>query len=300
MKIRKIFLFTLLLVLVITSLSCEAKDTDIKEVAMSKEINDDLSILSDEFKDLSTLNEWKSVSKVENLPNRLEKIDLNLTKPDMLYMIPSSGAWWKGYHGAFLFKEVEGDFVVTARIRVTGKESSIPKNPWTLAGLMARVPNKESASQSWNQENWVYLMAGRGPKSWLVTDFKSTTNSENEWNTRKISDEWIELKLIRIDSLFIGMYRQDDKDWIIQGRWTREDMPSKLQVGINATPDWEVSKKFSFEEYNSEAIKQSYSDLIVQYDYVRFNRPQIKEELKNKLKDKRYKEISDEELLGLF
>jgi hypothetical protein len=46
---------------------------------------------------------------------------VNKTKPGSLFIEPQSGAWWAGFHGGYLFKEITGDFAVTTRLKVTGK-----------------------------------------------------------------------------------------------------------------------------------------------------------------------------------
>jgi len=247
----------------------------------------DLTSLSDEFTDANALKQWKRFSEAEGRPNRIAQADV---RDGHLSIIPSSGAWWAGYHGAYLFKEIEGDFVLTTRLKVTGKGGGEPSGIWTISGLLVRAPAER-------QENWVYLMTGRGPAEARVVDSKSTVNGINLWDITPAQAGWYELRIARLGPLFLEMCRPDGGDWTLRKRIVRTDLPARLQAGINVTSDFKLSSSMPAAKYNAELFPgRSNSDSLTLFDYVRFQPPPQIESWAGR----DWLAISDQELLLLL
>ncbi len=117
--------------------------------------------LSDEFEDSSHLAQWKRHDVIEGWPSQLEVLDVNTTSRGHLYMEPYTSVWYAGFRAPFLFKEVTGDFVVTARVQATGKKTESPSVEGSLAGLLVREPRRGTA-ETWKREdeNYVSLTTG--------------------------------------------------------------------------------------------------------------------------------------------
>ncbi|MEA2047356.1 MAG: hypothetical protein U9O64_02795, partial [Campylobacterota bacterium] len=141
---------------------------------------DDLSSLSDEFNDQSAKKNWEYFHEVEGWPNRIEEMKID---SGSLFIAPQVSAWVADLQGVFLFKKIKGDFIVTTRVYVSGKNREKSGNDWALAGLMARTA-KNGTKEQWkpNSENWVYLMHGKSPYPFRssITDSKSNRNSKWE------------------------------------------------------------------------------------------------------------------------
>ncbi len=261
----------------------------------------DLASLSDEFDSPASFKTWKNLADTERLPNRVEKIDIGTTAPGQLTIVPRSGAWWAGYHGIFLFKEVTGDFIVTTRLKVTGKTGGEPSVIWTISGLLLRAPVGLTVPLEQRKENWIYLMTGRGPGADRVVDSKSTLASENSWDITPAQPGWYELRIARLGPLFVSMCRQDGGDWVLRKRIFRADLPETLQAGINVTSDYRTSATMPAAKYNAELFPdQSKPDALTAFDYVRFSRVPAAPALRARLAGADVLGISDADLLALF
>jgi len=89
------------------------------------------------------------------MAKRIEVVD------GKLIIEPWTSGWYADFHAPFVFQEISGDFTVTTRLRIRGKSTDLPNEPWSLAGLMVRAPRPNSG-KSWtpNGENWLFLTTG--------------------------------------------------------------------------------------------------------------------------------------------
>jgi hypothetical protein len=260
--------------------------------------NDDLAALSDEFDNPGTLRNWRSLNDAEGWPNRIEKVDVNTTSAGHLYLLPKSGAWWAGYHGVYFFKEVKGDFVITTRVKVTGRSGGEPMKIWTISGLLVRAP---ADSKIQRKENWIYLMTGRGPGEGRVIDAKSTLESDNAWDITLARPGWYELRIARLGPLLLAMCRPDGGDWMLRKRIVREDLPETLQAGLGVTSDFNLSASMPAAKYNAALFPGASSpDSVTTFDFVRFSRPAGTPELRRRLAGKEVAAVNDADLLALF
>jgi hypothetical protein len=266
----------------------------------AKSDRDDLAALSDEFDKPGALRNWKSFAAAEGWPDRIEKADVNATSPGHLHVVPQSGAWWAGYHGVYFFKEVTGDFVITTRVKVTGKGGGEPTKIWTISGLLLRAPADAKVDREQRKENWIYVMTGRGPGEGRVIDAKSTLDGINAWDITPTQPGWYELRIARVGPLFIAMCRPDGGDWMLRKRIARNDLPETLQAGINVTSDFKLSSSMPSAKYNAELFPGTSSvDSATTFDYVRFGRLAATQARKT-LAGREFLSIDDTDLLALL
>ncbi len=277
---------------------------------------DQLRDLSDDFNDTSSLRQWSFFHQVENYPDKIQHLSIS---NGIMNLQPKASGWYADNQAPFLFKMVNGNFDVRARIRVKGESSDLPSVDWSLAGLMVRQP-KTTTSANWmpRQENWLFITTGVADDTRVpVMEMKSTNNSISNLKLRPAKTGWIELRIVRIEAAFILMSRTEGENWQIQERFYRPVMMGPLQVGLNAYSCWNaipLPLKADPKAFN-ETVAEAKADLLLQVDYVRFNRPEtaIKNALGNKY-DSRYEgtlfytpanlltdySISNEQILALL
>jgi hypothetical protein len=262
-------------------------------------VMDDLKGLSDEFNDTSTIGKWQIFKDKAN--TRIEELKINESNTNMLKMIPKTAGWYKNYHGAFVYKEIKGNFVASTRIKVTGKTSDLPNSIWTIAGLLVRKPvDPQKIANNEEKENWIYMQTGRGDKESRVFDTKETKNGESEYFIAPCDSGWVELKIIRYNNLFVTLYKQDGKEWTIFKRYIREDMPETIQVGMAGIADCMVAFSMTENEFNAKGFddRRNIPDLIASFDYIRFNRPNIKSKDAQITNTKDYSTVSDKMIIN--
>ncbi len=105
-------------------------------------VPDDLAPLSDEFDDPDTITNWLRNETVEGWGgSKLEQYDIDTTSPGQMRLMPYSSSWYEDFTGAYTYKEVNGDFVLTTRLDVTNRAGTgRPNSDFSLAGLMVRAP----------------------------------------------------------------------------------------------------------------------------------------------------------------
>jgi hypothetical protein len=249
---------------------------------------DDLIALSDEFNDKATLGNWVRHDQVEGWPSQIEALEVNQSRPGSLTLVPYTGTWYGDYRGVYLFKEVTGDFVVTSRLKVTGKKSDMPTGSFELAGLLVRAP-RDITPETWkaNEENWLYLNYGTpySPNE-MILDSKINRQSQYTWEETPVREGWIQLKIARVGTAYLQFYKYDDQEsWTLLKRYDRPDLPATLQVGLNAHGNTKKSFGMSALKFNSSVFNgpDDHADIIAEYDYIRFQRPFAPEPIKEKI-----------------
>ena len=251
--------------------------------------SDDLSALSDEFNGASSLAPWQNLSIVEGWPSQIQKMDVNVTSPGALYLVPYTSTWFEEYHGVFLYKEVTGDFIVTTRIRANGKHSAVPTSAYSLSGIMARAPRDGLTPGTWTpgHENWVFITTGVGHAADGAPQIetKTTVNSASDLRLIPSSTDWLDLRVVRVGQTFVMLYRLPGESWTLSRCFNRPDLPQRLQVGLNAYTDWD---RINSQYFNNEVAfnrtlltgPDTHPDLIVRDDYIRFGRPPVPDAVK--------------------
>ncbi len=185
---------------------------------------------------------------------------------------PEVSSWYEDVVGGFLYRDVSGDFTVTARVKVTGAKGGPPRRSFSLGGLMARK-RLAVEPEHWKrgQENWLFLTTGTADRPGEQQfEVKTTFQSVSTLRTYPAPEGWVELKLVRLRELFTMFYRQDAGEWQYVDQWVRPDLPDALQVGLIAYTDWDgVAPLYpDFERINGERVENGVPDLVMTVDAI--------------------------------
>jgi hypothetical protein len=234
--------------------------------------------LSDEFNDTTSLKQWSFFHVAEGFPNKVQSMGVNGGK---LQLQPRASGWYADYQAPFLFKTINGNFDVRARIKVSGAQTALPTVDWSLAGLMVRQP-KPTNKATWRlrQENWLFITTGVAEDTNLpVFEVKTTNNSLSNLKLRPAKSGWVEMRIVRIDAAFILLARYEGEPWQILERFYRPVLMGPLQVGLNAYSCWNAVPqdiKANPQLFN-ETVLDIPADLLLEVDYIRYKRPTINE-----------------------
>ena len=236
----------------------------------------ELAPLSDEFAAKESLAKWTRFDASEGWPDMLKRAEIADGK---LVLEPWTSGWYAEFHAPFLFKEVTGSFVATARVRVRGKESEIPSEPWSLAGLMVREARPQSG-KAWEPrgENWLFLTTGIAQETGKpVFETKTTVNSRSNLKLAPAKSGWVELRVVRVGPNFILLSKYDGEKWQVRERFFRTDLPRTVQVGVNVYTGWNSALDFQNDpkKFNTTVLKDRKADAILEVDWIRFERPNV-------------------------
>lgn len=239
---------------------------------------DDLTPLSDEFNDASTLSQWQRVYAVEGWnADQLEKQDINSTRAGRMFMMPFTSTWYNDYRGELTFKNVTGDFIATADVEVTSRSGSgAPRSNYSLAGIMIRAP-RNITPQTWRPggENYVFLSLGaaNAPGTFQF-EVKTTVNSVSTLPIISAPGNRAVIRIARIGPHIITL-RNTDGTWVVHRRFNRADFPQTMQVGMTVYTDFATCSTFAPLVHNSMVIRIGNPDLLAYFDYFRFARPVV-------------------------
>jgi regulation of enolase protein 1 (concanavalin A-like superfamily) len=154
-----------------------------------------------------------------------------------------NGAWADtGNTGAFLYKNVTGDFVSEVQV--------VARDYWwhACAGLMARAANPNGAGAN---ENWVYL--SHFPNWNVGNHIRTTVNGASTEMFIKGYPAEPFLRLTRTGSKFFFEVSADGMAWAslpgAEAGLDRPDLPSELQVGIWAATYGDLTSTWDFENF---------------------------------------------------
>lgn len=244
---------------------------------------DDLSQLSTEFNRESSLQAWKE--------HRVEGFSEKWSSPRIenggLVLEPTSSGWFEDMQAGHLYREVDGNFVVTTRIKVSGTKTRLPQTLFSLAGLFVRAPRPSLTAASWKPglENWLFFSVGTAyPAGRPQFESKTTYNS---LSTLKIGDaaavyrgdktRWVELRVARQGELFSLLYKiEGQKRFTLHEQFIRPDLPETLNVGLTAYADWGSAAPIypDFPRYNTQ-LPAKKGDLLARVKWIRFRRPTV-------------------------
>ncbi len=250
--------------------------------------NDDLAVLSDEFTDASTLTSFQRVNTVEGWnADKLEARDINTSRAGRMTMLPRTGGWFNDYIGELSFKPVSGDFVVTTEVIPRNRAgTAAPSGEYSLAGLMIRTPTTHTTGASgWQlgQQNYVFLSMGaaNNPGTYQF-EVKNTVNSSSVPAISNAPATQAELQVARLGGAVITLRRDAGGAWLVHRRYTRNDLPAALQVGLVAYTDWlgiqaryPIAQPGSYLANNAAVITDQNPGLRAEFEYLRYHRPQV-------------------------
>jgi hypothetical protein len=186
-----------------------------------------LPTLSDEFNDAATTAQWQ-VMQGDLADAVAPAFDIAKTTPGELTITPGRSWWVDGTRAFYLYKPVNGDFVVTTRLRVTGRDGASPTADWSLSGLLVRRPTDNRG-----QENWVSFRVGRrGGKD--VFERKTTLAGTSILVLTPAQPGWVELRIARVGRYFFLLRRYGAGPFTTHFTYIRRDLPLALTAGIDA------------------------------------------------------------------
>ncbi len=241
---------------------------------------DDLTALSDEFDGTALSSDWKVFHETYGWPDKVKALDVGETTPGALHVEPYDVAWVRDLVGPFWFKEVVGDFDVRARVRVRGKDGPIPGGTWSLGGLFARTPNRNTAAE-WQpfRENWQFITTGVGQVAGeQMFETKATYNSFSSLKLRPAPTGWVELRMVRVGMAIVVLAREDGGEWQVRDRFYRMEGRPHMQVGLVAytsSPDVDDSGPENPVIINTGLNTEARVDMVLEVDWIRFARPKL-------------------------
>jgi len=237
---------------------------------------DPLASLSDEFDTPASLSNWTRLNDVEGWnADQLELWDADTSTTGHMRMMPYSSAWFMDLRGVLAFKEVTGDFIVTAKLTVYSRHDPLnptdpPQQTFSLAGIFAHAPrNITSAAPNipdtsvsvwppaangsdWvpDTDNYVFLSFGcAGNPGVHQYEVKTTRNGNSNLyynnvgvpNTPDSNEVW--LQMVRVGGTIVVLRRHPSGDWIVENRYPNGNQQAPIwgntvQVGITTYTDW--------------------------------------------------------------
>ena len=262
---------------------------------LTSSLNAQIQLLNDEFTNAATLQaNWLNINDTEGWnAEHLEVHDINTSSPGHLYMMPWTSSWFQDWRGTLLHKMVENDFVMTTEVTATNRAgNSFPGAEFSLAGIMIRTPrnfpNGAQGPGGWTAggENYIFLATGNatgnnGPHF----EVKTTENSVSDLQITPIStSQNVRIRLARIDTAIIVLFRLSGQNWQVHQRYGRDDFPALMQIGLVTYTDWDKVFTYTPLFHNSHVLNDSLNpdpssnpglpfdpDLIGQFDFVRFD-----------------------------
>jgi hypothetical protein len=239
----------------------------------------DIRTFSDEFDATELSKDWTLFHAAYGWPDKIKALDVGRTTKGALHLEPYHSAWVRDLNAPFLFKTVQGDFDVRARVRSRGLAGEIPGGTWSLGGLMARVPNGRKADD-WQprSENWHFITTGVGHEAGkAMTETKGTYNSHSSLKLRPWGSGWTELRLVRVGMALFALARPEgETQWQVRDRFYRMEGSPFMQVGLIAyTQSPDVPPRPERPEQDNRSVdKTARVDMALEVDWIRFARPQ--------------------------
>jgi len=264
---------------------------------------DPLADLSDEFEDPSSLSDWQRAFEEDGWQHDL--IETETIADGALTLEPYASGWYQGFRGNLFFKNVTGDFVVTANVTATGRSTQVPSAVYSLGGLMARVPVSTSGNYMTGQETWTFIATGTGTK----TSGPGTGTTEYEVKTTVNSNSVLSLadgsptggphpntllQLARFGNNIVVLVKPEGSDWRVHRCYgtsaagapvPNSELPNEsvLQVGMNAYSDYDgfTTGKTEMEANSDPPNLSANPDLRINFHWIRFCQPGLPASIEN-------------------
>ena len=293
-----------------------------------------IELNNDEFSNQATLPNWININDSEGWNiTQLENYNIGDTVAGSLFLLPLTEGWYGEYRGAYLYKELAGDFVLTARVAMSARDGvSLPASTFSLAGIMIRSPldyPNQNPSIDWmpNEQNFIFISVGRANQNRLSFEIKNTCNSRSCLSVVDASDNEVTMRLVRRGDQIIVLSKFDNEPWTIQNRYNRNAVqtgnfgvcgqpcnapfPDTLQVGFVSYTDWPKISSYTPAFHNSNTLHPDSlisdptpgvaftPDIRTAYDYIRFDTLDIPSAW-NGLDISNPADVSDNEVLSNF
>lgn len=228
-----------------------------------------IQLLNDEFEDGGTLLNWKNINQEEGWGiSQLEQYNINDSVTDALFLLPRTVSWFGEYRGAYLFKYISGDFVLTTEVTVTGRDGvSLPSSSYSLAGIMIREPVENPGGS--NQQNYIFMSLGQATGPGNDFEIKNTCHSNSCLDVVPITSNTAQIRLARRGSQVIVLSRFPGQSWVVRNVYDRDGggqcqsngslmcqapFSDTLQIGFVAYTDWEKVNSYSTDFHNTHTL----------------------------------------------
>lgn len=185
---------------------------------------DPLVELSDEFDDPS-LEGWMWRHEVEGTQAQWSRREV---MGGVLEIEPTTSGWYGDYDGPFMFKLIEGDFVLETIVVVDDRDEpgSAPDELFNSAGLLVRRPDHGPGAENWVMHN-LGMQNGE-----VATEGKTTVDSTSVL-TLFPGVRNGRLRVCRIgQDIELARWLDDEDAWNVTHVFPRADFPETLQVGL--------------------------------------------------------------------
>jgi mono/diheme cytochrome c family protein len=245
--------------------------------------------------------------------SKLQTWDIDASRDGHMRLMPYSSSWFQNWTGAYAYKAVTGDFVATLRMQANRRNGlpGRPASAYSLGGIMIRSPrgltnaapqpdpgpnvvlpwppppigqpNHYTTAWQPGTENYIFLSFGNADTSWgnvpdtWYCEVKTTINSVSQLYAVQTgipaNTDLVTLQCIRRGPVFLLLRRHGNGNWIIENRFTRNDMPATIQLGITTYTDWYTVDDQNEFHHNRTVMTGGNPDLVVDADYLRVRRP---------------------------
>jgi hypothetical protein len=174
-----------------------------------------------------------------------------VVKNGQLVVHVAQSSWVNAQHAFYLWKTVDGDFDLSARVLTTGEHSRLAGDGWSLAGLLVRDPLAAGTPK----EQWLNWSVGR-VRGRNVFEAKTTQDGESHLSLLSAKPVWVDLRVVRHGATFKLYRRYAGRRWTEAWHFVRPDLGSELQVGVDAQSGFGMA-----------------ADLVAHVDWVHFASP---------------------------
>ncbi|NND09433.1 MAG: hypothetical protein HKN87_23920 [Saprospiraceae bacterium] len=255
-----------------------------------------IQLHNDEFNTGASLANWLNVTDEEGWGvTRLESYNIHDSVAGHMFMKPFTGSWFNEYRGAYLYKLVNGDFIITTTVTATGRDYvSLPASDYSLAGIMIREPVVNPNLP--DQQNYVFMSIGQATGNTFNFEIKNTCHSSSNLNIIPINTSTATVRMARIGDAIIVLSQFPGGAWEVRNRYDRTEsacsnvtfdgtFSETVQIGLVTYTDWPKVQAVGTTFHNTHTLHPDslggdpdpapgtpYTpDLIGQYDYVRFD-----------------------------
>lgn len=263
-----------------------------------------IQLLDDEFNDSETLQNWNNINIAEGWNiSQLETYNIDDSTEGQFFIKPITESWFGEYRGAYLFKFVQGDFILTTEIKVTARDGvSLPSSSFSLAGIMVRTPlhypNQDPAID-WQpgQQNYIFMSIGQATGPGFDFEIKNTCNSNSCLDIVPINFNTAKIRMVRKGNEIVVLSQLPGGNWEVRNRYNRLGLqcgsqmnncnapfPDTLQIGLVAYTDWPKVSSYNPAFHNSNTLHPDSlggsdptpgvpfnPDIIGNFDFFRFD-----------------------------
>ena len=291
-----------------------------------------IQLLNDEFSDSATVSNWININQDEGWNiTQLEAYNINDSATGHLYVLPLTESWFAEYRGAYLYKYISGDFVISTKVTATARDGmSLPSSTFSLAGIMIRTPinyPNQDPQNEWlpGQQNYIFMSIGQATGPRYDFEIKNTCHSSSCLDIVPIDTSTAEIRMVRRDNEIVVLSRFPGESWQVRNRYNRNGpqcgqnmnncnapFPDTVQIGFVVYTDWPKVSSYSTTFHNTHTLHPDTlgagdpspgtpfnPDIVAHFDYARFDSLIVPDSLLSAdLSDE--SEVADSTLLQLF